>query len=334
MILQVPDFYDIVKLKKFAYKEDYEKPQVIAECIDEKSNSVSNLILQSKCDIKWEINGESTIGYGGSNVLTYQDNMMMNSHLLGLWMSTHAAYRSIQTLESQGGQVAASSANIVTNIARNSGIEEIAFSLQNHKLEDGDIVVVADKAVAIAQGRIVSKKLLNELDPKFQNRKERIELAKRIYEHSGHAMSLKQTIMIDYLDNDEISLGANDHNSVCSKISSLISKKFGVQVDTVISDSDTGVDIGEPLIGIPTIGASPLGATSGLSLYEAMRVTAVGELSRGHNKGIPIVICRPSFRNKSRSNIGEARKYQGALHISLEKEFHRGIKNAIYWEVN
>lgn len=334
MILQIPEFQEIVQLVKHDYIKKFDEHQIIAKCIDAKNKPILSLVIQEDCNIKWSFKESNKFVQSGEEILSYEGAKTINAELMGLWMSAHASFRAIQALDSQGGQVAASSINVMRNINENSGIDSIVDSLQGQMLEDGDIIVVADKAVAIAQGRVISKKILSELDPKFQNKSEREKLAKNIYEYSGHTMTSRQTMLIDYLNEEEISLGATNHNVLCKEISLLIYEKFGVKVDTVISDSDTGVDIGEPIIGIPTVGASPLGATAGLSFYETLRVTAVGELARGHNKGVPIVICKPSFRNKFRSNIGEGRNYQGSLHISLEKELHRGLKNTIYWEVN
>ena len=51
--------------------------------------------------------------------------------------------------------------------------------------------------------------------------------------------------------------------------------------DVVVSDTDTGTEVRETLIGCITVGATPLGATAGLVLYECMRVAAATELCRG-----------------------------------------------------
>ncbi len=81
----------------------------------------------------------------------------------------------------------------------------------------------------------------------------------------------------------------------------------------VVSDTDTGLDVLAPLIGTLTIGATPLGATAGLTLYECMRCACAAEFVRGHDKGIAIVVCRPAARCAKRARLGEHRGYAGML---------------------
>ncbi len=67
-----------------------------------------------------------------------------------------------------------------------------------------------------------------------------------------------------------------------------------------------------------TIGATPLGATGGLTLYESMRCACAAEFERGHDRGIPVVIRRPAQRCVRREGMGAHRGYAGVLDAERE----------------
>jgi hypothetical protein len=87
----------------------------------------------------------------------------------------------------------------------------------------------------------------------------------------------------------------------------------------VVSDTDTGLDVREELIRAITIGATPLGATGGLVIYECMRVANAAEFTRGSSRGIPIVICKPHPRCAERGGAGDHRGYPGRLDARRER---------------
>ena len=95
-------------------------------------------------------------------------------------------------------------------------------------------------------------------------------------------------------------------------------ERTGSTVDVVVSDTDTGLDVRAPLIHTVTIGATPLGATAGLTLYECMRCACAAEFDRGHDRGIPLVLCRPARRCAQRERMGEHRGYDGVLDARRE----------------
>jgi hypothetical protein len=113
-------------------------------------------------------------------------------------------------------------------------------------------------------------------------------------------------------------VGAADHNAACARLAAAITESGGKRVDVVVSDTDTGLDTRRPLIGTLTIAATPLGATAGLNLYEAMRCAVAAEFVRGHNRGIPVVLCIPAERRRGRPGVGLPRSYPGALDARRE----------------
>ena len=112
--------------------------------------------------------------------------------------------------------------------------------------------------------------------------------------------------------------GVHNPNEVAVRLSRRIRDSLGVTCDVVISDTDTGLDVREMLIGTITIGATPLGATAGLVLYECMRVANAAEFSRGTDRNVPLVICRPHERRARRVGLGEFRGYNGRLDAGRE----------------
>jgi hypothetical protein len=120
-------------------------------------------------------------------------------------------------------------------------------------------------------------------------------------------------LLADEYGNDRSVLGADDHNRRSSELAAAILEVTGVHVDVVISDTDTGIDTQTFLIGTLTIAATPLGATAGVTVYEAMRCAVAAEFTRGHTRRIPVVRCVPADRRRGRARIGLARSYPGVI---------------------
>jgi len=181
----------------------------------------------------------------------------------------------------------------------------------------GDTIVVADKVLALAQARIGPAEILTDPDPKTVNEATREALAARWSQACGLPISATHLLLADeYQGPDGVAaatLGCADHNAAARDIAQAIARRTGVVVDVVVSDTDTGLDVLAPLIGTLTIGATPLGATAGLTLYECMRCACAAEFVRGHDKGIAIVVCRPAARCAKRARLGEHRGYAGML---------------------
>jgi F420-0:gamma-glutamyl ligase len=256
----------------------------------------------------------------------------MDADLLTLWMSSHAAFRAWQSQAGEGGHVANQVVGIPAEIAEHCGIEGLVDALNGADLGDGDILVIADKCVSFAHGRVFPRSHLDGQDPKFLDPHSRRDYARRLSHSLGHPVSERQLLCIDFVGSDRASISIGDHNRVCAAVASAIAERFGPTLDIVISDSDTGVDYGMPLIGAATVGASSLGATAGLSPYEAMRVSAAAEILRGHGKRVPFVLCKTNPRNARRPHAGSARHYPDTFDLSREPLLHHGLKNTCYWK--
>lgn len=238
-----------------------------------------------------------------------------------LALAVNAAFKGLLGSLGQSGHVCARTRFIERTMDLKKGWDgvclDIAQLLQGH-LDDGDIVVVADKVVAAAQGRIGPRRILENPDPKTIDPSNLPELAARYEAELGFPVWPLHLLLADEYEGDRATLGVLDHNQSAWDLADRISSICGQIVDVVISDTDTGLDVRSPLIGCITIAATPLGASAGLTLYEAMRCAVAAEFVRGHTKKIPVVICQPADRCRQRRNIGQARPYRGALHISKE----------------
>lgn len=200
-------------------------------------------------------------------------------------------------------------------------IEEIVQSLDNQELRNGDVVVSCEKIFAIAQGRLFPRELLERVDPKTCDRAGRAELLRLVREYVPDADD-SDLICADFASTPGArpmaTAGVRNPNEVAARLSRRIRERLGVTCDTVISDTDTGLDVREMLIGTITLGATPLGATAGLVLYECMRVANAAEFCRGTDRNIPLVICRPHERRVNRTGLGEFRGYHGRLDARRE----------------
>jgi hypothetical protein len=190
------------------------------------------------------------------------------------------------------------------------------------ELQAGDVLVVPDKLLSIAQGRIGPRELLVDPDPKTVDADRRAELAERWSAECGFPITPFELLLADEYrtpgGDARCTVGARDHNGCAHALAGRVRERAGLTVDVVVSDTDTGLDVREPLIGTLTIGATPLGATAGLTLYEAMRCACAAEFTRGHARGVPVVVCRPAARCSRRPGCGEFRGYHGALHARHE----------------
>jgi len=185
-------------------------------------------------------------------------------------------------------------------------------------LQDGDVVVVADKILAVSLGRLTDRSVLLTPDPKTIPVQERRELAAALEQRLGMPVSDLHLLIADEHADDQASLGTDEPNARAAELAAAVRERTGFAVDVVISDTDTGLDVRWPLIGTLTIGATPIGATAGLNLYEAMRCAVAAEFARGHRRGIPAVVCKPADRRRRRDLTGLARDYPGFLHIDRE----------------
>lgn len=199
------------------------------------------------------------------------------------------------------------------------GLRADLIELSTEHLEDGDVVVVADKVIALSLGRITGRSVLLEPDPKTVSAERRCEIAGKLQAELGYPVSEVHLLIADEHGTDEASLGTDLPNTRAGELAADLLAATGKRVDVVISDTDTGLDVRWPLIGTLTIGATPIGATAGVNLYEAMRCAVAAEFARGHGRGMPVVICKPADRRRRRERAGQPRDYPGFLHIDHEK---------------
>lgn len=244
-----------------------------------------------------------------------------NSSFWELALATNAAFKGLLGSMGQSGHICSSAEGVDVYVDTGGGWENaqdiIAKSLDG-SIRDGDVIVVAEKVVAASQNRIGPREILLDPDPKTVPPEILDELSEKWQKKLGFVVKPIHLLLADEYQDDKATLGVLDHNKACSELALTIQRISNVSVDVIISDTDTGLDVRMPLIGCITIGATPIGSTKGVILYEAMRCAVAAEFVRGHNLGIPIVICRPADRRRHREFVGEYRGYSGHLHISFE----------------
>lgn len=239
-----------------------------------------------------------------------------------LAIAVNAAFKGLLGSMGESGHVCARAIPITAELDLHPDwprIAELLAQLAAPVVAAGDTVVVPDKVVAVAQGRLGPGRILRDPDPKQIDPNRLRDLAAAYTAELGFLVTPLHLLLADEHGRDQASLGTRDHNSAAAELALAIQQISGVGVDVVISDTDTGLDVRTPLIGCVTIAATPLGATAGLNLYGAMRCATAAEFVRGHTRRVPIVICQPAERCRKRERIGEHRGYNGALHIEKEK---------------
>lgn len=238
-----------------------------------------------------------------------------------LTLAVNAAFKGLLGASGQSGHICKQTIPMVTNLLVENGWPSVVSATAEAvkgKIQEGDVLVIADKVVAAALNRIGPRELLLMPDPKTVHPAALEELASKWEAALGFPVKPIHLLLADEYGKDSATLGADDHNLRCAEVASEIERTIGAAVDVIISDTDTGLDTRTPLIGTVTIAATPIGATAGVNLYEAMRCAVAAEFTRGHDRGIPIVICVPAERRRHRSNMGKARSYPGSLDISKE----------------
>jgi F420-0:gamma-glutamyl ligase len=250
----------------------------------------------------------------------------VDEKLWSLAIATNAAFKGLLGHLGVGGSITKEIIGVEKLLYPERGYTmlqtEMTEALQEKGLVQGDIVVISEKLFAISQERIVPFSMILERDPKKINLEERKKMANEIQEMIGVPVNEVDLICSDTYTTTTgkvmATLGVYNPNLVAYEMAVLIKKACGVNIDVIISDTDTGVDVCRTLIGCFSIGATPLGATRGLRIYECMRAALAAEFVRGSNKGIPIVICRPIKRHEYRAGMGEFRGYDGRLNLESE----------------
>lgn len=242
-----------------------------------------------------------------------------------LAQAVNTAFKGLVAADGQGGHIAKSVIPIRQRLEPERGVDDligqIVAAIASADLRDGDVVVVSESLFAIAQGRLFPLELLYEVDPKTTDERGRAEALRRIRAHvpDTEPEDLLCADALPDLDPPRATAGMRDPNAAAHRLAERLLQDLGRRCDVVISDTDTGLEVRETLIGCVTIGSTPLGATAGLVLYECMRVSCAAEFCRGSSRGIPVVVCRPHERRATRAGIGEARSYPGRLSLRRER---------------
>ncbi len=201
--------------------------------------------------------------------------------------------------------------------------EQLISVLKKQDLQDGDVLIFSEKIFAVSQNRLIPFSMILENDPKKMDINRRKDMAKEIEKLINQPVNNIDLILADTYNAEDgttkATVGVYNPNRVAFEIAQLIKKEINKSVDVIISDTDTGADVCQTLIGCISIGATPLGATKGLCIYECMRTTVSAEFVRGSDRGIPIVICKPIKRHTGRKYIGEYRGYDGRIDYLKEE---------------
>ena len=238
-----------------------------------------------------------------------------------LAIACNAAIKGLLGAGGQSGHICRRTVPVAVPLAVEDGwpsvLSQMAGALEGI-VRDGDVVVIAEKVVAAALNRLGPREVLLNPDPKTVPAGALPELARRWSEALGFEVTPVHLLLADEYKEDQATLGADNHNLRCAEAARAIGDALGVTADVIISDTDTGLDTRRPLIGTVTIGATPVGATAGVNLYEAMRCAVAAEFTRGHDRGIPLVVCVPAERRRRRQGVGAPRAYEGVLDARQE----------------
>ncbi|WP_126225060.1 hypothetical protein [Burkholderia ambifaria] len=309
--------------------KDFEPGRSIATLRDD-STIRWTLVCQHACDVRYMTACEDIVAASDAVCELRSSINGVDLYTFALWMGTHSAHRGIQAAQGDAGQIAARVSLVRLRVEEAMSMDELADSLPD-SLETGDVVTISEKVAAIAQRRVAPRSLLDGRDPKFLSREERRSLAGELQSALGFPVSVQHLTLIDYLPGETMTVGTLDPNQFCWELSKAIARLKGKHVEVVMVDSDTGVDLCQPLTGLPTVGSTPIGATAGVTYYECLRASAAAEYARGHSRQAPVVIVHPSERNRARSNVGEHRGYAGAIHVSMERVLHHGVPTPACW---
>ncbi|MFF2044092.1 hypothetical protein ACFVVX_27095 [Kitasatospora sp. NPDC058170] len=238
-----------------------------------------------------------------------------------LAVAMNAAFKGLLGSMGESGHICASveptPGEVDTEAGWESTVDRLSELVGPHVI-DGDVVVVADKVTSAGLGRVGPRRVLADPDPKTVPAHRLPEIAAAWSKELGYQVTEQHLLLADEFGTDQATLGTDDPNLRALEIAAAVKRDHGVAVDVIISDTDTGIDTRTPIIGTLTIGASPIGATAGVNLYEAMRCAVAAEFARGHGRRIPAVVCRPAQRRAGRPNVGAERAYPGFLDASRE----------------
>jgi F420-0:gamma-glutamyl ligase len=262
------------------------------------------------------------------NVYTKEE---VDEKLWNLTIATHSVVKGLLGAMGMGGGFSEPVIGIKQRLYPERGYEDLkkqiisAIKTDGCELKQGDVVAISEKIFAVSQNRLIPFSWILERDPFKISLKQRVKMAKEVEKIIKAPVNEADLRLSDtYIAENKkkmATVGVYNPNRVAYEVARLIKQEFNVDLDVIIKDTDVGADACETVIGCFTVGATPIGATRGLCLYECMRCTMNAEFVMGHNKGIPIVVCRPCERDNKRKYMGEFRGYDGRLDYEKEDNF-------------
>jgi F420-0:gamma-glutamyl ligase len=231
----------------------------------------------------------------------------------------NAVLRGIVSAHGSGGGITGEVIPVRTHlhiVSYEQLVADVVKAVSHAGITDGDVLIITSSVIAHAQGRIVPAGAIpketgcRDRTPHLMSDTKRQEYARSISVTEQLACSALDVLLSDtaLLKGDErILLAPERPNDVAYDIASSLLRARSIRCDVVVKDSDAGT-CGGAIIGHSTLVATPLGATKGLSILDAMRVAAAAEVLMGKTNGIPLVLCRPANRVvRERRKCGERR---------------------------
>lgn len=194
----------------------------------------------------------------------------------------------------------------------------MASILATQLIEDADAIVVPSKVVAILENRFVYGLTINN----YRKCVEDIKYAKKhLKTADGTSLRDVDLVGLDKIDpSRQIGSRYSDNpNQSAYRIAKEIKKQSHINIDVVISDSDSGGARGIKLIGCPTVISTPIGATNGLRLFYCMRLSVAAEATWNNIMDTPVVVVKPYQEYRLRDGIG-AFRYSGFLQANKEAD--------------
>lgn len=200
----------------------------------------------------------------------------------------------------------------------------ISYLIFTKMIEDGDIIVLPSKIISILERCYVYGLTIENYHRCITD----IEYARaNLSVEENSDITERDIIGMDKID-PERKLGviypANPNKSAL-EVAKLFKEASGLNIDVVITDSDSGADKGIKLIGCPTIINTPIAATKGIGLFYAMRVAVAAEINWNNVENSPVLLVKPYQASRLREDIG-AFRYDGFLNAEQENDYKKFIK--------
>src|SRR5437870_11736745 len=167
-------------------------------------------------------------------------------------IAVNAAFKGLLASQGQSGHICKRTLPVALQLPVKSGWPSVSDAICTSVaavIQNGDVIVVAEKVVAAALNRIGPRAVLHEPDPKTIAGDRLPKLAEEWEKRLAMRILPLHLLLADEYGDDEATLGVDDHNLRSFELASAIRRHTGVDVDVIISDTDTGLDTRTPLIG-------------------------------------------------------------------------------------